>query len=106
MGRTRQARLDVTAGDDGLGSPTLAILDAATLEPVVEWSDTRGDRSPALVNQVVWEDDDTLVATVTEGTEQAVVRADLNGSLERVAEPAEVEMSWAYRLPQAIFNLV
>ena len=95
----------VTPGDDGLGSPTLAILDATTLEPVVEWSTARGDRSPALVNQVVWEDDGTLVATVTEGTNQAVVRADLDGSVQRVAEPAEIEMSWAYRLPQVIWNL-
>ena len=94
-----------TAGDDGLGSPQLAILDAATGEPLVEWASERDDRSPALVQSVVWEDDDTLLATVTEGTEQTVVRAELNGSMEEVADPIEVQMSIAYRFAQSVWGL-
>jgi hypothetical protein len=34
-----------------------------------------------------------------------VVRAELDGSIEQVAEPVEVEMSIAYRFPQAIWNV-
>lgn len=83
----------------------LAILDAATGEPLVEWTSERGDRSPALVQSVVWEDDDTLLATVTEVTEQTVVRADLDGSLEQAAEPLAVQMSIAYRFPQSVWYL-
>ena len=94
-----------TAGEDGVGSPQLAILDAVTGEPLVEWTSDRGDRSPALVQQVVWEDDDTLLATVTEGSEQTVVRAELDGSMQRVAEPVEVQMSIAYTLADAVVGL-
>ena len=81
------------------------MLDAATGEPVVEWSNERRDRSPALVQQVVWEDDDTLVATVTDGAEQTVVRAELDGSMEQVAPPLPVEMSIAYTLPGFVTGL-
>ena len=94
-----------TAGDDGLGSPQLAVLDAATGEPLVEWSNERRDRSPALVQQAVWEDDDTLLATVIEGTEQTVVRVELDGTMQRVAEPLEVNMSIAYVFPGSTWGL-
>lgn len=94
-----------SAYGDGLGSPELAVLDPATGEPLVRWSSGRDRQSPASVQSVVWEDEDTLLATVTEGIEQTVVRAELDGSLERVAEPVEVEMSIAYRFPQAIWNV-
>lgn len=90
---------------DGLGSPELVILDAATGDPVVRWSSGRDRQSPASVQSVAWEDDDTLNATVTEGTEQVVVRAELDGTLEQVAEPVEVNMSIAYWLPGAQADL-
>ena len=90
---------------DSLGSPELAVLDAATGEPLVRWSSGRDRQSPASVQSVVWEDDDTLLAVVTEGNEQTVVRAELDGTIEQVAEPVEVEMSIAYRFPQAIWNV-
>ena len=94
-----------SAYGDGLGSPELAVLDAATGDPLVRWSSGRDRQSPATVQSVVWEDDDTLLATVTEGNEQTVIRAELDGALEQVAEPVQVEMSIAYRFPQAIWNV-
>jgi len=94
-----------SAYSDGLGSPELVILDAATGEPVVRWSSGRNRQSPAAVQSVAWEDDDTLTATVTEGTQQTVVRAELDGTLERVAEPVDANMSIAYWLPGAQADL-
>ena len=70
---------------DGPGSPTLSILDAQTGEPVVDFKPTRKDRVG--VDQVVWEDLDTVVATVTQDADQAVVRAGVDGTLELVDGP-------------------
>ena len=89
---------------DGLGSPELVILDAVTGDPVVRWSSGRDRQSPATVQSVAWEDEDTVNATVTEGTQQVVVRAELDGTLERVSDRAEVTMSIAYWLPTAQTN--
>ncbi|MGZ5403441.1 MAG: hypothetical protein ACXWDL_02205 [Nocardioides sp.] len=89
---------------DAIGSPELAILDAATGEPLVQWSSGR-DRNPASVQEVAWEDADTVLATVTESGQQTVVRGELDGTLEQVAEPTQVNMSVAYWLPGAPANL-
>ena len=50
-----------------LGSPTLAILDAATGDPVVEYVSSRKQAESAVVHAAAWEDDDTVIAVVEQG---------------------------------------
>lgn len=89
---------------DGLGSPSVAILDAATGEPVVDFVSGTTARSAAQVGDVVWEDATTLLATVTQGPEQYVVRATIDGRVEQVTEPHPAEMSVEYRFPAHPFG--
>ncbi len=85
-----------------LGSPTLAILDAFTLEPVVEFRADRG-QGGATVLQAVWQDDETLVALVEQQGEQVVVTAHSDGRLEVVSPRLPVRnMSLHYLLPAFI----
>ncbi|WP_107768004.1 hypothetical protein [Nocardioides terrigena] len=84
---------------DSLGSPNVAILDATTGEPLVDFVSGNDARSAATVNDVVWEDPTTLLATVTQGNEQYVVRATIDGRVERVVGPAPSQMSTEYRFP-------
>lgn len=84
---------------DGIGSPSVGILDAATGEPVVDFVAGNDPESAAAVNDVVWEDATTLLATVTQGNEQYVVRATIDGRVERVVGPAPSQMSTEYRFP-------
>jgi hypothetical protein len=89
---------------DGLGSPNVAILDAATGEPVVDFVSRRTARSAAAVADVTWEDPTTLLATVTQGTDQYVVRATIDGRVEVVAGPEPVNMSTAFWFPTRPFG--
>lgn len=75
---------------DGMGSPTLTILDARTGDVVTEFSPDRGGRQVVAVQLMTWEDDDSVLALVSEGVDQAMVRADVDGSLEAVTEPQEM----------------
>jgi hypothetical protein len=84
---------------DGLGSPSVGILDATTGEPVVDFVSGDDARSAAAVSDAVWEDATTLLATVTQGNEQYVVRATIDGRVERVVGPAPSQMSTEYRFP-------
>ena len=85
-------------------SPTVAILDATTGEPVVDFVSGNDARSAAAVSDVVWEDATTLLATVTQGIEQYVVRATIDGRVERVVGPAPSQMSTEYRFPTHPFG--
>ena len=87
-----------------LGSPTLAILDAATGEPVVEWSSSRQQQDAAIVHSAAWEDDDTVVAVVEQGGEQQVLRFEADGSVTRSGEPRQARMSIEYFLPGHIYG--
>jgi hypothetical protein len=89
---------------DAMGSPSLSILDAATGEPLVDFVSGRTARSAAAVGQVVWEDATTLLATVTQGSEQYLVRATIDGRVERVAAPLPSEMSMEFRFPAHPFG--
>lgn len=75
----------LTAG----GSPTLAVLDAATGERVVDF-EVVGARTGivAIAPEVAWEDDGTVVATLVTGERQYVVRLGLDGTVERVGGEA------------------
>jgi hypothetical protein len=71
------------------GSPTLSMLDATTGEPVVDF-ELAGARTGVVgINpEVVWEDSETLVATLVTGGRQYVVRLGLDGTVERVGGDA------------------
>ncbi|HEX6247475.1 MAG TPA: hypothetical protein VFZ64_06340 [Nocardioidaceae bacterium] len=74
---------------DGLGAPTLTVLDAESHEPVVEFSNDRKHQSALF--QGAWEDDDTVVGIVTEGTTFQLVRYELDGRAEAASDPVEVD---------------
>ncbi len=70
--------------DGAWGTPTLAVLDARTLEPVVE---LRPDKDVMTgIPQAVWEDDDTILAAVVEGNDMTMVRIELSGHLEAASD--------------------
>jgi hypothetical protein len=74
---------------DGLGAPTLTVLDADTREVVVEFAAGRNDQT--VLFQGTWEDPDTILGIVTDGVTYMVERFELNGSTELAAEPIEVD---------------
>ncbi|HEX6151059.1 hypothetical protein [Nocardioides sp.] len=86
-----------------LGSPTVAILDAATGDPVVEYASSRKPAESAVVMAAAWEDDDTVVAVVEQGGEQAVLRLEADGTATRVSDVRDAEMSIEFFLPQHLF---
>jgi hypothetical protein len=89
---------------DGMGSPSLAILDATTGKPVVDFVSGRTARSAAQVGYVVWEDATTLLATVTQGADQYVVRATIDGRVEVVAGPRPSDLGAEFWLPAHPFG--
>ena len=90
---------------DGPGSPSLSILDARTGEPVVDYRGPKGRQTFIGVDQVVWEDDDTVLATVTQDSEQSIVRAELDGALSQVTPPlTTADLSIEYRFPNHPFG--
>jgi hypothetical protein len=79
-------------GTDG-DPPGVSILDAATGRPLVDFAVTPArSRVVDVATQVVWEDDEHLLATYTDGDQQYVVRLGLDGTVERVAGPVTVEL--------------
>ena len=74
---------------DGPGSPTLTILEASTGQEVAHFSPEQRDTVVG-VSQAVWEDDDTLLAFVDEGGDQAMVRLGTDGSIEAVTDVVKV----------------
>ena len=71
----------------------MAVLDAATGEPVVDFELVGARTGVVGINpEVAWEDDDTVVATLVTGDRQYVVRLGLDGTVERVGgEAVEVD---------------
>ena len=95
----------LAAYSDGPGSPSLSILDAATGDPVVDYRGPKNGRTYIGVDQVVWEDDDTVLATVSQDADQTIVRAELNGALSRVTPPLPTEgLNIEYRFPNHPFG--
>jgi hypothetical protein len=89
---------------DGPGSPSLSILDARTGEPVVDYRGPKDRQTVIGVDQVVWEDDNTVLATVEQDGEQSIVRAELDGALSRVApQLPTANLSIEYRFPNHPF---
>lgn len=95
----------LAAYSDGPGSSSLSILDAGTGEPVVDYSGPRG-RTVSGVGEVVWEDADTVLATVTQGIDQTIIRAELDGAVSRVAPTLQTaDLSIEYRFPNHPFGM-
>ncbi|PUA82246.1 hypothetical protein [Nocardioides currus] len=73
---------------DGYGSPTLAILDAATGEVVVDFELIGPTNTILGINdRVVWEDEDDAVVTMVSGDRQYVLRLGVDGTVERITAP-------------------
>ena len=86
-----------TQGGDYAG---LSLLDAATGASRVDFRVTMPKRHVVgIASQVVWEDDEHLLAVYTDNADQYVVRLGVDGSVERVAGPVTVESGeYALRL--------
>jgi hypothetical protein len=67
---------------DGIGSGSIAILDATTGDVVAEWKNTGEDF--AFINNAVWDTDGTLLATVWEKDSWSLMRMAPDGSLATV----------------------
>jgi len=82
---------------DGAGDTELAVLDAHTGSVMLDISATE----QAFIYQMVWEDDQHVLATVYEQGRWAVLRIGLDGSREYAVEPVEGadEMQSPFVLP-------
>jgi hypothetical protein len=74
---------------DGIGAPSLTVLDADSHEPVVEFTNDRKHQSALF--QGTWEDDDSVLGIVTEATTFQVVRFELDGRAVAASDPVEVD---------------
>jgi hypothetical protein len=87
-----------------LGSPTLTILDAATGVPIVEYVSSRKQADAAVVHAAAWEDEDTVLAVVEQGGQQAVLRLEADGTATRVSGVRDSAMTIEFFLPQHLFG--
>ena len=73
---------------DGYDSRSVAVLDAATGETVVDY-ELIGPRKSVvgIHDRVVWDDVDSIVTTMVSGDQQYVVRLGLDGTVERITAP-------------------
>ncbi len=74
---------------DGIGAPSLTVLDADTHEQLVEFSNDRQHQSALF--QGTWEDDDSVLGIVTEAPTFQVVRFELDGRAVAASDPVEVD---------------
>jgi hypothetical protein len=87
-----------TAADtDGAGPRGLAVLDANDGDVVVAFEQSRNGQ--LVLGDPVWEDDEHVLATVTDGLESKVVRFGLDGSMEVASETVQAD---DYYLPSPI----
>lgn len=75
---------------DGYGPLSMAVLDTATGDPVVEYGQA-GNRGQVTLMQRVWESEDTLLsATADPADEQfTILRLDVNGTAEHTIDPVD-----------------
>ena len=74
---------------DGVGSSSLAILDASDGSVAAEWINTR--RTQAFVRSVAWDEDGTVLATVYEKGSWSLMRFSADGGLSKVQDLGEGE---------------
>ena len=65
----------------------ISVLDATTGASLVDFEVTGARERVVGIAEAVWEDEQTLLATYVDGTQQYVVRLGLDGTVERVAGP-------------------
>lgn len=76
---------------DGMGAPTLAVLEARTGDLVVEFSPEKDDQT--VLFQRAWEDEDTVLGVALKGTVVSMLRFELDGHVEEVVDPVSVDDS-------------
>lgn len=90
---------------DAWGPPGLVVLDARTGETVVELTPDPSRDQVFGVNEAVWEDADTVLASVVEGDRTGLLRVELTGHVERASDVYETtDMSlrlWFAEHPRA-----
>jgi hypothetical protein len=70
------------SGTDGIGSSTVALLDAETLDVVATFD--RPGNGEIFVNDVAWEDDAHVLATLYDDDAWHIVRLGLDGTIENL----------------------
>lgn len=69
---------------DGAGDRTLAVLDARTQREVATFDQPR--KGQVIIGQKGWESDDTVLAYVSDGPSEALLRFGVDGTLERATD--------------------
>ena len=86
-------------GYEGLGASSLTILDRATGKP--QFTLKNNEKSQAAIVDMVWEDDEHVLAVVAQKLDWGIIRVGLDGSVEladeRIRQTEELE-SIPYRL--------
>lgn len=75
---------------DGYGSPTVAVLDAATGKEIVTFKAVLPRRTVGggFWTQIAWEGDDALVVRLSSGDDNFMVRLGLDSSVQRIDIPS------------------
>jgi hypothetical protein len=74
---------------DGPGSPTLTLMDASNGDELLRYFPAQRNTVVG-VSQAAWEDDDTVLAYVDEGGDQAMLRLEVDGYAETVTDVVTV----------------
>ncbi len=82
---------------DGAGARSLAVLDAHSGKVLVQFE--RNGDSQLYLGEMVWEDDDHVLAPVTDGLKSQIVRFGLDGTMETASDPVTVD---GYDLPSPL----
>lgn len=82
---------------DGGGPRSLAVLDASSGEIVVSFDPPRD--SMLYLGDLVWEDDEHVVTTVTDGLDSYIVRFGVDGSMEIASEKMKAA---EYDIPSSV----
>jgi len=76
-------------GYEGLGASSLTLLDRASGKPRLTLINNA--KSQAAIVDMAWEDDEHVLAVVTQGDDWAIIRVELDGTMERAGK-ASVSM--------------
>jgi hypothetical protein len=82
---------------DGAGARSLAVLDAHNGKVLVQF-ERKGD-SQLYLGEMVWEDNEHVLAPVVDGLKSQIVRFGVDGSMEAASEPATLD---DYELPSPL----
>lgn len=74
---------------DGMGSPSAVVFDARTGEVLVSYEPERNDQ--IALAQIMWEDDDSLLAITIDGVDGYLLRLGLDGQIEQTGQTGTSE---------------